>query len=129
MPVEHWLAKTAPDFHPLILDAYTKMKADESVGMPRARALAITGWGMTSLRDREKTGRVLSWAGGAMVRIGTVSLYLDLLDSIAAAHPVDAAPRKARTPSNPFRKGHGTFRREGKEAVEAAAGKGAVDAR
>jgi hypothetical protein len=68
--------------------------------------LVVGGWGMTSQREKERLGHLQTWTDGPIVRVGTVSIYLHILDAIVASNPVDGPARKARTPTKPYQKGH-----------------------
>jgi hypothetical protein len=105
-PVEDYLAKTATSAHALIVSIYNKLESDPSAGKTRAQATQILGCGMTSLRAKERLGLLQTWTDGTNVRVGTVSIYLHLLDLIVASHPVDGPARKARLPLKSFRKGY-----------------------
>jgi hypothetical protein len=61
---------------------------------------------MTSQREKERLGYLQTWTDGTIVRVSTASIYLHILDTIVASNPVDGPPRKARTPTRPYRKGH-----------------------
>jgi hypothetical protein len=109
------LAKIAPNAHAAAITVYDRLLADQSVGKTRKQCLEIGGWGMTSQRQKEAAGQLQIWNDGTIVRVSTVSLYLHILDLIAASHPADGPPRKARIPAKPYRKGrrhHSVSRRE-----------------
>ena len=101
-----YLAKAAPIAHPLVVDTFNKMKADPSVGKTRKQSMELGGWGMSTQRAKEADGLLQIWTDGAVVRVGTASLYSHLIDLIVASHPADGPARKARTPLKSFRKGH-----------------------
>ena len=107
--LEELLARTASNAHPAVITVYDRLLADRSIGKTRKQCLEIGGWGMTSQRQKEAAGQLQSWNDGTMVRVSTVSLYLHILDLIAASHPADGPQRKARSPAKPFRKGHRKF--------------------
>jgi hypothetical protein len=114
-PVEFYLNKTALNAHAFLINTYNKMLADQSVGKSRKQSTELGGWGMTTQLNKEKSGVLLTWTDGAIVRVSTASLYLHLLDLIVASHPVDGPARKARTPLKSFRKGHRQAALERKE--------------
>jgi hypothetical protein len=103
------LAKIAPNAHPAVITVYDRLLADQSIGKTRKQCLEIGGWGMTSQRQKEAASQLQSWNDGTIVRVSTVSLYLHILDLIAASHPADGPQRKARNPAKPFRKSHRKF--------------------
>jgi hypothetical protein len=117
-PVEHWLSKAAPLAHPLIHSTYNQMKADPSVGKSRAQSKAMGNWGDSTQRDKERRGFILTWTDGTMVRCGTASIYMHLLDLIVGSHPINGPARKARTPSRPYQKGHRNARPREEAAAE-----------
>jgi hypothetical protein len=100
------LAKTAQSVHAAIIATYDKMLADQSVSKTRKQSMEIGGWDMTSQRSKEAAGHLQTWADGTIVRVSTVSIYLHILDTIVVSNPINGPPRKARTPSRPYRKGH-----------------------
>src|SRR6516164_7048917 len=95
-PVEHFLAKTAPTAHSLIVSTYNKMKTDVSVGKTRAQSMALGNWGASTQRAKEQSGVLQTWTDGTMVRVGTASIFLHVLDLIIASHPAEGPARKAR---------------------------------
>jgi hypothetical protein len=114
-PVEDFVAKAAASAHSLVVSTYNKMLADQSVGKSRKQSMELGGWGMTTQLNKEKSGALLTWTDGAIVRVSTASLYLHLLDLIVASHPIDAPSRKARQPSGSYQKGHRQAALERKE--------------
>ena len=104
--LESLLSQTAASAHAAIITTYDKMLADQSVGKTRKQSMEIGGWGMTSQRAKEAAGFLQTWTDGTIVRVGTVSIYLHILETIVASNPVDGPPRKARTPTKPYQKGH-----------------------
>jgi hypothetical protein len=101
-PLDEYLARTAPTAHPLLFDTYNRLKADPSVGKTRSESCALGNWGMSTQRAKEAAGLLQTWVDGVSVRVGTTSVYVHLLDLIAALHPADGPPRKARNPARPF---------------------------
>jgi hypothetical protein len=104
--LEELLARAASNAHAALIAIYGRMLEDKSVGKTRKQSMEIGGWGMTSQRQKEAAGQLQSWNDGTIVRVSTVALYLHILDLIVASHPADGPPRKARTPTKPYRKGH-----------------------
>jgi hypothetical protein len=119
--MEFYLNKAAPTAHSLIVSTYNKMKADLSVGKTRAQSMALGNWGASTQRAKEHSGVLQTWTDGTMVRVGTASIFLHVLDLIVASHPVNGPARKARTPLKSFRKGHrqATLERKEGQAIRA----------
>jgi hypothetical protein len=110
-PLDEYLGKSAPIAHRAVIAVYNKLQTDQSVGKTRAQSQELGGWGATTQRSKEQSGVLLTWVDGTIVRVSTVSIYLHLIDLIVASHPVDGPPRKARTPSGSYQKGHRRVRK------------------
>jgi hypothetical protein len=104
--LDELLAKTAANVHAALAATYDRMLADKSVGKTRKQSMEIGGWGMTSQREKERLGYLQTWTDGTIVRVSTASIYLHILNTIVASHPVNGPPRKARTPTRSYQKGH-----------------------
>jgi hypothetical protein len=104
-PLAPLLARAAPAVHPLITRLYDRLLTDKSIGKTRGETRNILNCGATTERQKEKDGILKTYVDGASVRVDTASIYLHAIDLITASNPVDGAPRKARLPPNPYRKG------------------------
>jgi hypothetical protein len=105
LPVEHWLAKSNASVHALIVSVYGQMLASPP-GQTRKQTCVLLSCGPTTERELEKRGVLTTWVDGANVRVGSVSIFTHILDSIVASHPVDGPARKARQPTGSYQKGH-----------------------
>jgi hypothetical protein len=104
--LDELLSRTAPGAHAAVIGVYDRMDADASIGKTRKQCREIGGWGQTTQISKEKSGVLQAWNDGTIVRVGTVSLYLHIIDLIIASHPVDGPPRKARVPTRSYTRGH-----------------------